>query len=697
MLILLCEQNYYMDYVKIISELITDDPNIINEELILEFSKYQPILLIIQKNTGKEPFEILQIAKEADPTDKAKRPFIYLEWILRQWQRSNIILPEDSRRVKDVLMRFNRYKDKVRGAVTSVSAAKAASPEVVQATHGQVERSRQGVDVRGLAQFELNINAYKRISDLEDAVVQMEIALGIRRKKKPKIEDFKVLPGSEIVDESEHYIILKMTTIEALMEYGKGTSWCTRNKTNAASYLEGYGQGRGPQYMIWRKPSTPGGSYEKLIQYSPDFYQFNAVNDAKVKPLDDEMDRLVTPSLDTIDIDPDIVIGYVGLKGDWPELEQIILDRHDVKMAIKYAKMSSQAASQGRAQDKKMRHPELEQMILRDGNTSDMVEYAEYTKTKLSPEIEANIFKDDLLTVRYAIALGVSDPEINNRILNGNNIDAITLLLKNAPTHAREATYLTSALDRLAALIALNGTPEQALSFFTNFNHNLKFGVDDPLASSEGENVVIEKIIQIIGSNKETFKSYLDHFRYYQHGYPMLIPIIDQIMLKYAQEGDVSMVVDYIRSKNQVAQRVTKGAEQDNRWLEIEPYVLKDPVISVEYAVLTKHSLPPQVEDIVKTNPAAATKYSIVVKRKRWPEAESTILNNLGMAIKYAVSFRMEQWPELEEAILRKQDPAAAFKYLLLVKEDSKWPDGEALIMSDPQIAANYKRIILAV
>jgi hypothetical protein len=173
-----------------------------------------------------------------------------------------------------------------------------------------------------------DINQYKRLSDLEDAV---EDTKEVSSKKQQK-QEIKT-QGADTVFESDAYSIVKLKTEEAACAYGKGTRWCTAadknnmfNQYNAA----------GPLYVILdhannRKFQLHFG-YDQFMDEQDDpvvlsdlITQYPAI----LGLIDNEKADLLNDPVDALGYASDVI------NGRWPAAEPIIAN--DAFPAFYYA------------------------------------------------------------------------------------------------------------------------------------------------------------------------------------------------------------------------------------------------------------------------------------------------------------------------------------------------------------------------
>ena len=169
-------------------------------ELVDPAVKHASQLKSVAAHLNLPEAEVLKAAVDADPTKNKD----YVGWLLKQMKMKNIILPEDAPRVIKALETLEKAK-KVK-----------------------------------LKDVKLDINQYPRFSDLED--VTDKLSGDDAPKSNREIKKAEKESGAEWVKESTNYKILRVTTPEACVLYGKHTKWCTSELETAESYIQKYGE-----------------------------------------------------------------------------------------------------------------------------------------------------------------------------------------------------------------------------------------------------------------------------------------------------------------------------------------------------------------------------------------------------------------------------------------------------------------------
>jgi hypothetical protein len=251
-----------------------------------------------------------------------------------------------------------------------------------------------------------DINQYKQLSDLEDAVEdQPEVASKKQQKQEIKTQ------GADTVFESDAYSIVKLKTEEAACAYGKGTKWCTA--ADHDNQFDDYNE-RGPLYVILDHANN------RKYQLQLETEQFmdekdNEVKYSELKKQYPEMNIIFQRRADkiaqTIDLDyveqDEGVFGIADLlyDGRWPAIETQLL-KHPFAAYIYATEVIGARwpeAEPNIAKDAesalhyamgviKGRWPEAEAVIADD--SKDAYHYAKYVIRGRWPEAEAVIATD---------------------------------------------------------------------------------------------------------------------------------------------------------------------------------------------------------------------------------------------------------------------------------------------------------------
>ena len=145
----------------------------------INYASHKPQLDSLAKQFGKTPQEIIVLVEPI--TDVVR----YVEWILRQLKTHIIRLPEDTDRIKQLLIDFDHYKS------------------------------------IGSANINKDIGSYKTIHDLETVIDKLK---GVDLKGRAETRQ-EYRAGTQWVNESQNYKLLKITTPEAAAHYGLNTKW----------------------------------------------------------------------------------------------------------------------------------------------------------------------------------------------------------------------------------------------------------------------------------------------------------------------------------------------------------------------------------------------------------------------------------------------------------------------------------------
>ena len=297
----------------------------------MNYASHKPQLDSLSKQLGKTPQEIIALVEPITNTVR------YVEWILRQLKTNTVRLPEDANRVKQLLMDFDHYK-----------------------SIGSVDINR-------------DIGSYKTIHDLEAVIDKLK---GIDFKGRAETRQ-EYRAGTQWVNESPNYKLLKITTPEAAAHYALNTKWCTSDPEIAKRHLR-----KGPLYIIFKKQSDR--KFKKLYQYTHDYLQFMDILDVSVKP-DKEIQQLVKPPLNS---EQEILAGFCAFMGSrWPEAEPYIAK--DPQWACYYARNILQE-----------RFPEAEPCIAQDPKLVYI--YIQDVLKRHWPEAEQYVAKDPGWAYRYA-------------------------------------------------------------------------------------------------------------------------------------------------------------------------------------------------------------------------------------------------------------------------------------------------------
>ena len=124
-----------------------------------------------------------------------------------------------------------------------------------------------------------------------------------------------------------------------------------------------------------------------------------------------------------------------------------------------------------------------------------------------------------------------------------------------------------------------------------------------------------------------------------------------------------------------------------DEWPEAEPYIMKDPELSFDYAIYFKdEGRWPEAEPYIMKDSSSSARYAMEVLGRRWIEAEPYIMKDPEWAFEYAVYFG-GRWPEAEPYIMKSPEWAYYYARLILKR---RWPEAEPYIMKDPKWAHEY-------
>jgi hypothetical protein len=121
---------------------------------------------------------------------------------------------------------------------------------------------------------------------------------------------------------------------------------------------------------------------------------------------------------------------------------------------------------------------------------------------------------------------------------------------------------------------------------------------------------------------------------------------LEETLLK---EGNISKLVKY-------AKDIIKG-----RWLEAEPYIIKNPTWACQYAKDIIKGRWPEAEPYIMKDPEGTYHYAKDIIKGRWLEAEPYIMGNPYYAYHYAKDIIKGPWLEAEPYIMK--DPIWAYYY----------------------------------
>lgn len=122
------------------------------------------------------------------------------------------------------------------------------------------------------------------------------------------------------------------------------------------------------------------------------------------------------------------------------------------------------------------------------------------------------------------------------------------------------------------------------------------------------------------------------------------------------------------------------------RWLE--PLILKQPRLAVEYAANVIKGRWPALENILKSDPRACALYCWKVMNKRVPELESTIKQNNEAILIYSFNVIKGRWPEIEQQLKGKQSFVTGYNNWW-IQYKKMWDINESLVYEETD-TSNY-------
>lgn len=126
----------------------------------------------------------------------------------------------------------------------------------------------------------------------------------------------------------------------------------------------------------------------------------------------------------------------------------------------------------------------------------------------------------------------------------------------------------------------------------------------------------------------------------------------------------------------------------EDRWVEGEETISKDPCAAYEYAHFSLNDRFEMGEEVIKKHPEYAARYSIDVLKKRWREAEPYILQNTDYehSLSYCELLK-DRWPEFESKII--SNAHVCMKYVKITRK--RWHEFEnKLLRLSPQKIIQY-------
>jgi hypothetical protein len=256
-----------------------------------------------------------------------------------------------------------------------------------------------------------DINQYKQLSDLEDAVEdQPEVSSKKQQKQEIKTQ------GADTVFESDAYSIVKLKTMAAACAYGKGTRWCTAGVKD--NMFDHYNK-RGPLYVILDHANNRKYQLQlKTGQFMDEKDSPVVLGDlitqypAIIGLIDNEKADLLN--------DPDAAQLYAMhvIKGRWPAAEPAIMK--DASLAFYYARDVI-----------KGRWPAAEPYIMKHKEMA--LWYAQHVIKGRWPEAEPYIARHPEAAYKYAKKVIKGRwPEAESVIMQSDSADAYRKLVADS-------------------------------------------------------------------------------------------------------------------------------------------------------------------------------------------------------------------------------------------------------------------------
>ena len=174
----------------------------------------------------------------------------------------------------------------------------------------------------------------------------------------------------------------------------------------------------------------------------------------------------------------------------------------------------------------------------------------------------------------------------------------------------------------------------------------------------------------------------------YTHDYSQFMDILDK-PIKPDKEIQ-RLIKPLLNSKPEILVRfcVLVGF----RWLEAEPYIVRDPEWACFYAMNVLKGRFPEAEPYIAQDSKLAYDYALYVLRHSWSEAEPAIVKDPYLAYCYARDVLRRPWPEAEQYIIQSPRYACFYAQDVLRRP---WPEAEPAIAKDPYLAYCYARDVL--
>lgn len=453
-----------------------------------------------------------------------------VEWVLLRWLQGDFLI-EDLPRVKIALDQFEQKK-------TSIEKK--------------------------------DINQYKTLFELEDAVEDAEEIKSKRQQAKTaRVE------GLRIIADNSRILLAHVLTMEAAIEVGRGTKWCTAF-TEAPNMFKTYNK-KGPLYYLYDKQAN--------AKYQI-HYEYIQCMDAKDRPYNYQILLQLAPELNQIE--PNYthihsckinIFKYIKMfytNRPWPEAEAHIMK--DPSGATQYAKLILN----------KQRWPEAEPYIMKDPTSA-----YDYIRSVLNkkrwPEAEPYIMKDAYVASQYARGvLKRRWPEAESVIMkdpSGAYTYSSTILKKKRWSEAEPYIMKDPRIATEYALNVIGGRWEEAERFILR----------------DLDETAIKYAAEVIRGR-----------------WPSL-----EFHIASRPTTACTYAIKVI----------------GKRWKEAEPYIMKDHAAAVRYCKYILEGRWPEAEPYIMKYTISAINYAIGVLGKRWPEAEPYIKRHPSYWRQYAAHF----------------------------------------------------------
>ena len=220
----------------------------------------------VAKKLNTTPELLLEIVHAYDPTKEKK----FEAWLIKQVGFENIILPEDGRRVEQVLKDF-----------IALSNKKQLSKRDIQ--------------------------QYKRIHDLEAEIDEVK-GIEVSGDLSHKLKEYLQLPGVSVLGQNKEWFILEVTEPSSAVPLALGTKWCTSAKETANHYIVNHKN----LYVVFKKQGT---SLEKWAQFTGNFTQFMNLQDHRITEVPDSLYNLIISRLEEnqklVQLNPSRILTYI--------------------------------------------------------------------------------------------------------------------------------------------------------------------------------------------------------------------------------------------------------------------------------------------------------------------------------------------------------------------------------------------------